>query len=117
MRPTRTILAKRMSTCVIRGPYSCAGFSRFTVVVPLDSPLAGRRPSACCTTRLGTGALALREVPLDADAEPAPSAACGTERQFALTSTSIFGTVYATSPRACVIHGSTTLQAEIGWFT
>ena len=54
----------------------------------------------------------LREDPFEAVA----SAAFGTERTFALTRTSTFGTVYATSPLACVIHDSVTLHASMRWF-
>src|SRR5262245_54889452 len=104
-----------MSNWAIRSPYSCAGFRRFTVVVPFARPLAGSRPRDCWTTRLGTGAFAARDAPFEADAAPIPSDAFGTDRQFALTRTSTLGIVYATSPRACVSHGSTTRHDSIGW--
>ena len=49
-------------------------------------------------TGLGTRAFASRDVPFEAEIEPVPSAAFGTERKFALTRTSTFGMVYAASP-------------------
>ena len=64
-------------------------------------------------TGLGTGALAFRDVPFEAELEPAPSVALGTERTLALTATSTFGTVYETSPLIVVIHGSVTAHESM----
>ena len=59
--------------------------------------------------------LADRDVPFDAETDPAPRLAFGTERIFALTRTSIFGIVYAASALNVVRNGSVMLHELIGW--
>src|SRR5687767_13020446 len=80
----------------------------------------GVRPRMLCTTVLGTLTLAFSELPFDAEAlptRPGSALAAFNDRICALTSTSIFGTVYDTRPRSEVIHGSVTSQDSSCWLT
>src|SRR5687767_11997647 len=112
--PNRRIFANRMSIWFTRSlGYSCPAVSRLTVVVPVVWAPGGTRPSSDCTSVLGTAALALSDAPLVADVLPTrPGSAFDgfSERNCALTSTSIFGRVYAADPRTEVSHGSVTSQ-------
>jgi len=58
--------------------------------------------------RVGHVVVRVPRRPVVAEFDPIPISAFGTERTLALTRTSIFGTVYAASPRTDVIHGSST---------
>src|SRR4029453_14377116 len=66
-------------------------------VWPVACAPTGRWPSVAAMTEFGTCHVAV-------------IADDGCERSTVLTSTSIFGTVYVTSPRSVVCHGSTLLQ-------
>src|SRR5256885_16743641 len=88
-----------------------------TVVVCAAEAFAGKRPRVCCTTVFGRFQFADRDTPFDADTDPAPRFAFGTDRMFALTSTSIFGIVYAASALSVVKNGSLMSHELIGWLT
>src|SRR4051812_8848766 len=77
----------------------------FTVVVPVRSAAAGRRPRYFTTSEFGSWQLPLSEVPLLA---LSPPAVVRVERSVALIWTSTFGTRYDARPRNEVIHGSVT---------
>src|SRR4029079_12545245 len=103
-----------MSTWVIRSPYNWPVVSMFTVVVPVDKPPAGKRPSVCWTTVLGKAMFAARDAPFVAELAPIPILALGTERTLALIRTSTFGIVYEASPLSVVWNGSVMSHAVMG---
>ena len=70
------------------------------LVLPVARPPGGSRPVSCWITVLGTAQVATRST-------------TGCDRSVALTSTSIFGTVYEVRPRSVVWNGSTSLQLRM----